>query len=261
MEQMIYRYDGTLDGLLCCVYRAIRQREQPMMILGREEMQSLLFPEAQIETEREKAETVCRAIGDKIGPEAMDFVRRGHLTALPGREIYLLAFLRRAFREGARVLDDMADPTVNRLRKAVAHLDHEAHLYCGFVRFQVSEGVLTAVIQPKNRVLSLMMDHFTSRFGEEAFLIYDKTHREALVHAGGQARVVPVEDFAQPAADERERAFQALWREFFQTIAIAQRKNPTCQRTHMPKRYWDHLTEMRPAVDAAPRLPRAGQNA
>ena len=257
MEQMIYRYDGSLNGFLCCVYRAVRLREQPMMILEKEELQSLLFAETRVPTEPDKARRVCDAIGAKIGDEAMDFVRRALLTALPGREIYLLAFLRRAFREGPRVLDDLADPTVNKLRKAVYHLDHEAHLYCGFVRFQQSGGVLSAVIEPKNRVLTLMMDHFTNRFSGEAFLIYDKTHREALLYAKGQARVIPIEDFAQPAADQRERAFQELWRGFFRAVAIEPRSNPLCQRTLMPKRYWGQMTEMRP-TGGGPGNPPAG---
>lgn len=256
MEPMIYRYDGSLNGFLCCVYRAIRRKEQPMMILQRDEMQSLLFAEMQVQTEPDKARRVCDAIGAKISAEAMDFVRRSLLTALSGREIYLLAFLRRAFREGPQALDDMADPTVNRLRKAVYHLDHEAHLYCGFVRFQQSGGVLSAVIEPKNRVLTLMMDHFTNRFSGEAFLIYDKTHREALLHIRGQARVIPIEDFVQPAADEEECAFQDLWRNFFHAVAIAPRSNPLCQRTHMPKRYWGQMTEMRPS--GGPGNPPAG---
>lgn len=253
MDATVYRYDGSFSGFLCCVYRAIRGREEPAMILAREEMPALLFPETAVATDPDRARQVSRAIAGKIGPQVLEFAQRVHLTALAGRELYLLALLRRGFREGPWVLEDMADPAVCRLRRAVCHLEREAHLYKGFVRFQAQGNALSAVIEPKNRVLALLAEHFRERFSNQSLLIYDKTHREALLCAGGRSRIVPLQDFSQNDPQEEERAFQQLWRGFFQAVSIPQRANPLCQRTHMPKRYWAQLTEMRPA--ARPSLP------
>ena len=254
MDAMVYRYDGSFSGFLCCIYRAIRAREEPALILAGDEMPALLFPEIAIHTDPDQARRVSRAIAGKIGPQVLEFAQRAHLTALAGRELYLLALLRRGFREGPLVLEDMADPTVCRLRRAVCHLEREAHLYRGFVRFQVRGEALSAVIQPKNRVLPLLAEHFRERFAAQALLIYDETHREALLCARGRSRVVPLQDFRQDGPGAEELAFQRLWRGFFQAVSIPQRENPLCQRTHMPKRYWGQLTEMRPA--AGPSLPQ-----
>ncbi|MDR2671871.1 MAG: TIGR03915 family putative DNA repair protein [Coriobacteriales bacterium] len=46
------------------------------------------------------------------------------------------------------------------------------------------------------------------------------------------------------SAEEDE--FQALWQTFFDTIAIEERRNPTCQRNFMPKRFWGDLCEQVP---------------
>ena len=43
---------------------------------------------------------------------------------------------------------------------------------------------------------------------------------------------------------ENEEKYRALWRRFYDTIAVEGRENPKCRMTHMPKRYWAHLTEM-----------------
>ena len=45
-----------------------------------------------------------------------------------------------------------------------------------------------------------------------------------------------------PAGTE-ERAFRAMWRKYYQTIAIEGRLNPKCQSTHLPKRYRHVMTE------------------
>ena len=166
-------------------------------------MPALLFPELTIHTDPDQARRVSRAIAGKIGPQVLEFAQRAHLTALAGRELYLLALLRRGFREGPLVLEDMADPTVCRLRRAVCHLEREAHLYKGFVRFQVRGEALSAVIQPKNRVLPLLAEHFRERFAAQALLIYDETHREALLCARAVAGSFPSRISARMALGQR----------------------------------------------------------
>ena len=246
---LIYRYDGSLDGFLCCVYAAMTKREHPMMIVRADEMQSLLFPDFIVETDSGKATRVADSIRAKISEDMLDFVYQVLLTALPGKETILLSLIRHAFKVGAGLLNDLTDPDVNKLSRAVTHLCREAHLYRGFVRFQQNENALVAIIEPKNQVLPLLLNHFTDRFSTENFLIYDKTHRQALIHsadslnAPARVCIVPLEDLTAPQPDECESNFRALWRMFHKTIAITQRENPVCQRTLMPKRYWPQMVE------------------
>ncbi len=255
---IVYRYDGTLDGMLCCIYEAMTRREEPMMIVGPDEMQSMLYPDHAVGTDKAVARRVADAVRGKISEDAMTLIGRSLLTALPGRESYVLGVIRRAFKEGPGLLSDLSDQAVNRLTKAVLQLEHEAHLYTGFIRFQQGEGVLTAAIEPKNQVLPLLLAHFEDRFASETYMIFDKTHKAALVHAAatanhpGESRILPVEAFERPAADENELAFQRMWRAFYRVIAVEGRENPTCRRSHMPGRYWAEMTEFQ---GAGPEIP------
>ena len=129
------------------------------------------------------------------------------------------------------------------MRKAVRHLEEEAHLLTGFVRFSELEGVLAGEISPKNRVLPLLRPHFCGRYPQEQFLLYDKTHREALIHAPGRWSILPMEEFQMGRAGTEELQYRRMWRKFYDTIAIEGRENPRCRMTHMPKRYWDNMTE------------------
>ena len=47
-----------------------------------------------------------------------------------------------------------------------------------------------------------------------------------------------------------ETEFERLWQGFFQSIAIKERKNPICQRTHLPLHFRQDMTEFLPIREA-----------
>lgn len=239
-----YRYDGTWDGLLCCLFETYVAKEMPYEIFSHEELQQTLYPAREIITDPAKANRVRQAIPAKISKAARTLAEEAFLTCLPQKEVWILRFLRLGFQQGAKVMGMLAHPVVNTLNKAVLHLNHESHQYCGFVRFNVSGGALWAVIEPKNQVLPLLATHFCERFSNEAFLIYDKTHDMALVYQSGRHEILPLLAFEPPEPDETELKYRALWRTFYDAINIRERESLRGRMSHMQKRYWKHLTEM-----------------
>ena len=146
-------------------------------------------------------------------------------------------------KEGPGFLQNFSDETLHPVIAAVRHLNGEAHLLKGFTRFSDLGGVLGGEIEPKNRVLPLLRSHFCARYQGEKFFLYDRTHREALFYAGGQAVIYPLEHFEMAPPDETEAHYRLLWKRFYDTIAIKERYNPKCRMTQMPKRYWNTMTE------------------
>lgn len=242
---LAYRYDGSFEGLLCCVFESYEQKEIPLDIHSVEEEQGLLFETKWIETDPVKADRVYKSISVKISPEAQELVRLGFYTCVPQKELLLLRFLRLGFTQGRKVMHMLAEDTVSTLHKAVLHLNRESHSYMGFVRFSVYGPVMAAIIEPKNMVLPVMMDHFCDRFHNEIFMIYDKTHGMALVHQPGESKIVLIDDLTLPEPDAAEMEYRLLWKRFYDSIAIQGRRNPKLRMTHMPKRYWNQLPEMK----------------
>jgi probable DNA metabolism protein len=240
---LIYCYDGSFDGLLCCVFESYDRNELPSDVLTSDSPLPLLLPVRQIQTIPDRARRVLNSIPQKMGRDAPDFLRRAFLTCHPRKDILILEFLRIGYRVGPTVMRMLTDETVHELNAAVFHLNHEAHLYTGFVRFSEYNGALAAVIEPKNNVLPLIAPHFVERFPEEQFLIYDKTHGLALVYADRAWTISSVQELSLPTPSEEEKTYRALWRMFYNTIEIKERHNPRCRAGHMPKRYWGCLTE------------------
>lgn len=249
-----YEYDGSFAGFLTCVFAAYANKEEPACFLTYGDGRVTLWPQRTVDTDDQKARRVYRSLDRSMGQQGRRLVTYGFLTCLEERELALWDFLRLGYERGPSVVRDLTDPRVSVLGKAVGHLTNEAHLLKGFTRFSDQDGALVGEIEPKNRVLPLLRPHFAARYPGEILVLYDRTHREALFCQKGKWAIVPLDrfDLAPPRAGEQD--WRALWRRFYDTIAIEGRYNPKCRMTHMPKRYWGTMTEFQREEPPAPGL-------
>ena len=170
MNEMIYLYDGSFEGLLCCIFDSYANKEILTAIFSDEDFAPTLFPTRTVSTDAGHAGRVLRKI-HKLSPYAEELLRRGYLTCMDEKEIRLYRLVVKLLREGAGFLRDFSDETLHPVAAAVRHLNGEAHLLKGFIRFSELGGVLGSEIEPKNRVLPVLRSHFCSRYQNEKFFI------------------------------------------------------------------------------------------
>ncbi len=253
MREIIYQYDGSFEGLLCCIYESYTQKERPTAILRDGDDEPCLFEVRAVVTDAAHARRIYDSLR-KLSNEVVPFLRRVFLTCLSEKEMAIYRFVVKLYREGAPYLSRLSDDDYQPLLRAVRHMSTEVEHLRGFVRFSVFDGMLGAEIEPKNRVLPLLRGHFCARCHDESFFIYDRTHREALLYSGGVSRIVPLDSFEMAPPDAEESDYRRLWKRFYDTIAIRERENPRLRMTHMPKRYWSTMTEFQ-AENDVPTLP------
>lgn len=264
MSDVVFLYDGSFYGFLCCIFESYAKKEVPVAIYSNEDFEPILFATRTVCTDSEHAARVLRGIA-KRSPYGLELVQRGFLTCMENRELCLYQLVVKLFRDGSGFFADMADNTLYPVLKAVRFLGAEAEKYRGFVRFSDFSGVLGAEIEPKNRVLPILRSHFCNRYQNEKFFIYDRTHEEILLYADGKAKITPLEYFQMASPNEEERAYRILWKRFYDTIAIQERISSKRRMRQMPKRYWHMLTEFQtqepskgsnsPAAPQAPCVP------
>lgn len=240
---VIFSYDGSFDGFLCCVHESVYSRRLPCDIFAGDAPPTL-FEVRPILTDFAKAGRVRRSIPEKISRRALDLVMTVFCSCLEKKELRLLEFLLRAYREGGRLCYSLGDPVMIPLLHAEQHLLNEAHLLRGFVRFADVGGALVSAITPKNFVLPFLARYFVQRCAPEPFMILDKTHGAALIYQEQRAQIIRVEQVEIPPVTEEELRYQALWKRFYDAISIESRENPRCRMTHMPKRYWANMPEV-----------------
>ena len=251
-SNMIYFYDGSFDGLMCCIFESVYRNERPAAIREEADGQESLFEARKVETDENRAQRVKDAIKAKISKNALNFVKKAFLTCLEDKELLIFDFLRDGFKRGWMSKNDITGRYMQPLYNGVRALDGEAEAFKGFVRFSELGGVLGSEIEPKNRVLPVLRSHFCARYRNEKFFIYDRTHKEALFYACGKAIIRPLDSFQMAPPNETEMTYRLLWKRFYDTVAIKERENPRCRQTHMPKRYWNTMTEFQDDIYFTP---------
>ncbi len=248
-RDIVYLYDGSLDGLLTAVFESFSFHEIPADILINSNVQeSLDVNYYYVNTDTDKAYRVQNAISQKISKRSMHNVFFTYLSAVPDKEMIILAYIHRCFEFGKSVNSRINDKYVGAVLDASLSVTNEAHNFKGFIRFlELSNGVYYSKISPKARVLPALILHFKERFNSMPFMIHDIVHKECLVYNGTEAVIYQTDIIPDVTVSDNEEQYKRLWREFYETVEIKSRHNPKCRMTHMPKRYWQHLTEMEPA--------------
>lgn len=244
MNDVVYQYDGSLDGFLCCVYESYVYKEIPVAFCCDEDPLSL-YEVRTVITQPAYSQRVARGIADRSA-KALAIVRRGYLTCLAEKELHLYAFIRKLLADGCGFMRNLSDPVCYPLYRAIRHLNGELEKLRGFVRFSDYNGVLGAEIEPKNRVLPLLRGYFCGRYANEKFFIYDRTNKEMLLYANGRSRIAVVDSYHPILPGSEELYFRALWKQFFRSVTIQERENQRCQNTFLPKRYRGVMTEFLP---------------
>ena len=244
-QKVVYVYDGTFEGFLCCVYNFYYNRLKPVQIVSQAEFEPSFYENYIVETDYEQAYRVRFAIEEKISHGNLEFLTDCFLTSLEEKEMYMLKYIVKGFKVGGRIINNISDDDVNALWKAHRHLKKERHDYCGLVRFYKAGDVYISKINPKDRILPLITWHFVQRFHTQNFMIYDETHGQALIYYDKAYKIIYVDDVKLPEVDDDELSMQKLWKHFYDTIAIKERYNPKCRMSFMPKRRWENLPEMK----------------
>lgn len=244
----VYLCDDTVDGILTAVYLAwcagtshtdVRIRAAATL--------SFLEQYEEVHTDPEIALKVVNTILQKLSDEVYYYTYHACLSNDTDKASYVYRFLRKAFRTGPRIMNCLYDDDVLKIFKLTRFVSNEAHHYLEFVRFEeLANGVLACRIAPKVNIVMLIAEHFRDRLFNENWIILDTIRNFAAVHnANGNCFFVDSITEQQllefSAVSEKEQQFQALWKRFFDTIAIDERINPNLQRSLLPLRFRKYM--------------------
>ena len=162
--------------------------------------------------------------------------------------VYQAMLASRKIHNSRRIMEHLSNPHVAKVFELSRSVINEAHLFTEFIRFRELENrVLLSEITPKGQVLTCIADHFADRLPLENWMIYDKTHRMFLVHQAQKGWILitggELDVNAAEKVSEKECEFERMWKGFLSAISIQERENPALQRSHLPIRFREDMTE------------------
>ena len=95
------------------------------------------------------------------------------------------------------------------------------------------------------RVLELLAPHFSDRFPNENWMIYDKKRQKVLAHEQGGECTVYIQAVlnTQETDPVQSDEYENLWTAFCSHITIPERKNPGLQRQFVPLKFRSNMPE------------------
>ena len=248
--RFILQYDGSFDGLLSAVFHAYAHKYplDEVHITCNTSDGNLFGHNETVETAPQQAQRVFERLERQIGRRGTLKLLYGFLSAAPDMPDTFLRIVRLALAQPRRadILSDYGHFDVMQWAQWVKSVSHEKHRMEAFVRFEEMEnGMYFARIEPQYDVLPLTIAHFRQRYPAQQWAIYDMLRGYGIFnHPDGLRRISDLEESGLEANyTEHERACQRLWQRYFQSAAIASRRNPRLHRQQMPQRYWKYLTE------------------
>ena len=253
---IIYSFDGTMDGLLTAVFEAFSLHEEPEQLLKEGDALPLFCDyNYQVTTDEEKARRVWTGLEKRLSREAMKLISVSWLSELQELNTPLFLYICKVFRQGD-ISRNFADPDVLTVTNIARRVLHEQLRMKQFIRFQkAKDGTYLAVVAPDHNVLPLITDHFSDRFNDQPWLIYDTKRHYGFHYDGQQVIRITFEDEGAVPFDltngklqtdvlsSDDQLLQDLWRTYFKAICIKERMNPRKQLSDMPRRYWKYMTE------------------
>lgn len=250
----IFSFDNTFEGLLTLVFESYRLKLFPDEILSKEGCQHLLFGSTiTIGTDNRKAERVWNGIVAHSSEENAHRIYRVFLARMPDTPILLFRYIQLIIDSPKNEETNFAHPVVIEINRLHQKVCKEAHRINMFVRFQKTvEGSYYASFAPMYDVLPLCIPHFCDRFAGQLWIIYDlKRNYGFLYDRKNVSRVVFDElkvnvlngQLHPTLLAEDEKLFQQLWKQYYKSICIEERKNDRVHRQFLPRRFWKYLPE------------------
>lgn len=251
----VFLCEDSIDGIFTAIYDAWSSRNGhenvriQVQTANDEGVDLELFSEyIDVVVDEEKTKKVAKSIKDKISEEAFDMICKAAWSSEREKGDIIYRFLILGFHMGPNVVNLHSNDIVIKIFNMNRNVFYEMHHFLGFVRFAESQSnILFAKINPKNDILRLIAPHFSDRLNGESFIIYDEKRKTAIVHRSGFPWIFTYADELDVDRlnnlSKQEEKFHKLWKVFFDTIAIEERKNHQLQRNNAPKRFRSNMVE------------------
>lgn len=248
---IIVQYDGSWPGLMSLVFEVYEFKMEVHAICKSNEIsQQHLFGQQHIVyTDGNKAERVLKGIALKAGKSVVQELYCAYLSEQNDIELLILRLVQYYLGSMVKVSANYGHEDVLKLKQIIKSVSRERHRFKAFVRFrQMEDGLYMAKIEPDFNILPLISSHFKNRYADQLWLIYDVKRNYGIYYDKSEVTevqfdLIPSDQHVIHNAHESEVLYDDLWKRYFQSVNIKERKNMKLHIQHVPRRYWKYLNE------------------
>lgn len=240
-------YDGSFEGLLTAIFYAYPSKNPSNIVNYKNYTPSLINEVNEITTDDKIFARVYNSILKKLNYSVLKNIYYLYLSEILGCENIILSYLKLCYKYGTNINLAKNNDTIILVDKYCRRVSLEAHKFTGFVRFkEIAPLSFYSCIDPDYNILPIISNHFVKRFSDQNFIIHDLKRESALMYNKENSIITSFskeESFLFNTLNA-DTYFENLWKTFYTSVNIKERKNIKLRNQYMPKRYWKHLTEI-----------------
>lgn len=240
-----YIYDGSFDGLLTIIFDCYINKIIPLNIISKiNYVENILDITINITTNYTKAERIFNGIASHISYDVLYNAYNAFLCEMNNKEITILKYICHGFLIGSEINNMLNIDYVMQTNLMKKKSLFECHRLKGLLRFiELGNNIYYSKIHPDNNILEPLGQHFIKRLPNQKFIIHDQNRNIIFIYDKKQYKIIDASNLNISNISNDEKKYQELWKMFFNTISIKERKNSRCQMQYMPKKYWKDLIE------------------
>ena len=239
-----YSFDGTFDGLLCCLYRAFTEKEEPFAVYSGDFQPSFDTQTVAVTTDETHAKRVAVGIIKNCSENLLRTACYAMRSGEGLKETVIFNALRKCLAAKRDLSADYADYDMLAFYDLKEKIGKEIHRLKGFVRFEeTAGGELYSHISPDNDICDLLAPHFKNRFPNKKFALHDVRRNILVLSYGQNIRRLELSSPLTVYLSDEEKHFKSLWKTYFDSVNIAERKNTRQQDNYLPRRYRINMSE------------------
>ena len=242
-ENYVYLYDGSFSTLLNLCLLLIKKRIIPLNIKNEMYQPNLLEETMKLDISLEENYEQFLQIFSKRIFKTVYYIFSSNDK---NKEIIIYYFLVHSLKYKDKIYYMRNLKSVQRALKIEKYVGRENHKFKGFLRFkELENGCLYGEINPENDILFILSKHFQNRLCNEYFIIKDVNRKLLSVYDKKNIYIVSEDNFSFVTNfSSTEENMQQLWKTFYKTVGIKERKNDRCRMNFMPKKYWKYIIEV-----------------
>ena len=242
----VYLYDGSFENLLILISELLTLKNNPDDIKDKYKFNPSLLDNV-IDLNLNSKMNNLNDFIDKFSLDIIHTVYYVFLSENENKELIIYYFLKNALKYKNSIYLHRNLRCVNMANDISNYVGREAHKLKGFLRFKLlKNNFYYAEVNPTNNIISILSNHFKKRLKNEFWLIKDVNRNIYALYDKKNVYYLTDKEVISLNLEisSEEEKFEDLWKNFFETISIKERKNLKVQRNFMPKKYWNYILEM-----------------
>ena len=241
----IFVIDNNINGLLSALFISFTEKIVPDLVVDKSVYQERLdCLSIDILTNLSHAERVKTALYKYGGDDIISHLKVCLLSCDKNALTIAFNYAHLMLKRREDICNMLSEKAVSDFSFLIQKILHERHIVLGFLRFEQSaKGVMYAKYVPDNDITELIAPHFLKRLGRTPFIIHDGKRNKIAISNGQKLEIRHTDLPANFVPSENEKEFNLLWKKYFQSVNIKERKNTDQQDRYFPRRYRKYCFE------------------